>query len=746
MEAYLDRQLPPEARARDLCARMTLEEKAGQVHQQLYGFNTVMREGDQLVLAEDFQAETRRLGGLGFLYGLFRADPWSGRTRQNGLYGQNAVRAYNLVQHYTIEHSRFGIPLVVTAEYSHGHQALDAYLLPVNLAVGCTFDPELYRKAASRCARQERSFGIRLSNASLLDILRDPRWGRSEECFGEDPCLSSRMAEALVQGMAAEGVGVVAKHFCAQGETTGGKNASPARIGERELREIHLPAAEAAVKAGAMGVMAAYNEIDGLPCHANEWLLKDVLRGEFGFEGFVMADGCAVDRLDAMTGSSLRSATLAMNSGVDVGMWDRAFSQVDEAVRQGLIPMERLDEAVRRVLIFKFASGLFDDPYLPEDAEPLVLTPEEAPESLQLARESAVLLKNEGCALPLSPGVCRRIALIGPQANDLYAQMGDYTPPLNRAACSTLADGLATCLPDAELLVTDGEDFDLAVSYAAQADAVILALGGSSSRFTRVVFDANGEAREADAAMDCGEGVDLSALRLSGAQEALFSAVRGIAGRLITVLICGRPYAIADIAAQTDALMVCFYPGPYGGQAIAEVLTGMTPPSGRLSASLPCSAAELPVFYNPKRSDRVRTYVDARSHAGALYAFGQGIGYHQPVYSDVRLLQEPGQAPAVSFTVRNPSEAPCAAVPLLFLTGLSGDITRRELELKAFTRIPLTPGETRTATLRLKPDDLAIWNRRMQRVIPDGPVRLTLKDGFECVWEAVCAGSAEAMA
>ena len=744
MEIYLDKTKSPRERAMDLCSRMTTAEKIGQTQQQLYGFRTVQKRDGQLIMDEDFLQETMRFGGLGFLYGLFRADPWSGRNFENGLRGRDAIRAYNLVQQYTLEHSRFHIPLAVAAEYSHGHQALDGYMLPVNLAVGCTFDPGLLEKAAAVCAAQERTLGIRLSYASVLDVLRDPRWGRSEECYGEDPYLSSRMAEALIHGMGKAGVSVVAKHLCAQGETTGGKNASPARIGERELREIHLPPVEAAAKAGAVSFMAAYNEIDGVPCHANPWLLRHVLREEYGFTGFVMADGCAIDRLDGMTGDNVSSGALAMRSGVDVGLWDCAFTQLDKAVARGEVSLERLDDAVVRILTFKFASGLFDDPLLPVDAMTGTISEEQAPESLRLAEESIVLLKNDRALLPLDAQKKGALALIGPRAHDLYGQMGDYTPPMQPENGCTLLEGIEKIFSAWHVQTDDGSDPVRAAALAAKADVTVLALGGSSSRFTQVTFDQNGEAVERFADMDCGEGVDCGNLRLPGHQDILFRTVRGQAQRLVTVIIGGRPYAIPEIAEETDALLLSFYPGPWGGYALAKILAGQCPPSGRLAASLPYNAGELPVYYNKKRTDRVRRYVEAKDHREALYAFGEGMGYAEADYGKFHLENLMTSCPRpddqiaarIHFSMCNPASVPVAAVPMLFITDLEADVTRRGLELKGFTRYLLAAGESCQGVLNLTGEDLAVWNAEMRKEVQPGHVHVTLKDGFRILWEA----------
>jgi beta-glucosidase len=437
---YKDASRPAKERALDLLGRLTLREKVGQLNQRLYGFNACLRREEDVKLSDEFKQEVELWGGLGSLYGLYRADPWSGKDYENGLFGETAIKAYNLMQEYVIAHSRFGIPVLLSSECPHGHQALDGYLLPVNLAMGATFHPALVEAAYHICGRQMKEMGVDLALISMLDVLRDPRWGRSEECFGEDPYLASVMAAAVVRAVQTEGVGVVAKHFAAQGETTGGVNASAARIGERELREIHLPAAKASVEEKAVGIMAAYNEIDGIPCHANDWLLKKVLREEMGFDGIVMADGFAVDRLNMLTGDTASSGAAALMSGVDISLWDNGFTLLEEAISRGMAEEKRLDEAVLRVLTLKFERGLFEHPYLAEEKRKFDFS--SCPENRRLAEESVILLKNDSRLLPLSEDRISSIAVIGPNALDIYSQMGDYTPPLRPGTGSSVAEGI----------------------------------------------------------------------------------------------------------------------------------------------------------------------------------------------------------------------------------------------------------------------------------------------------------------
>ena len=458
MEAYQNAALSPEERAKDLLGKMTLQEKVGQLNQRLYGFRIYERQGEEFTLTEEFKEEVERMGGLGVLYGLYRADPWADKDEKTGIVLELSAKAYNIVQKYVIDHSRLGIPMMMSTECPHGHQALGGGLLPVNLAAGATFDPELLSEGYKACGKQLKSGHVDLALMSALDMARDPRWGRSEECYSEDPCLAASMAKAAVTGMQSTGVGSVAKHFCAQGETTGGVNASAARIGERELREIHFPSAKACCEAGVEGIMAAYNEIDGVYCHRNAWLLRDVLRGEMGFDGIVMADGLAVDFLKNTEGDTLHAGVAARKAGVDVSLWDEAFSRLGEAVEQGLLDESEIDESVLKVLKLKFEKGLFEHPYMEEN----MLTPEEAgiPEvSLSLARESAVLLKNEESVLPLAKKY-KKVAVIGYHAADRYCMLGDYTPPVPESECVTVLQGMKQEAPEGvEVSYAMGSEF-----------------------------------------------------------------------------------------------------------------------------------------------------------------------------------------------------------------------------------------------------------------------------------------------
>lgn len=727
MDKYKDRSLSPKERAIDLTKRLTLREKVGQLNQRLYGFKCYERKENSIEIAKCFKDEVGKWGGLGTLYGLFRADPWADKDYSSGLSGEIAIKTYNEMQKYVIENSRFGIPMLMSSECPHGHQALDGYLLPVNLAVGATYNPELAESGFEVVGKQLREMGVDFALTSMLDVLRDPRWGRSEECYSEDPFLSAGFAAAVTKGLRKTGIEVVSKHFCAQGETTGGVNASAARIGERELREIHFPPMKSAVEAGTTGIMAAYNEIDGVPCHANEWLLNDVLRKEFGFDGIIMADGVAVDRLDVLTyGDLAENAALALNAGVQISLWDESFSKLEEAVERGLVSEEKLNEAVAKVLEVKFERGLFENPYIEEKALSNYNDETKYPQSLEIARQSAVLLENDGI-LPLDNNKEINIAVIGPNADEIYRQLGDYTPPLRDGFGTTVLKGICDEFTCAKVNYSVGcnicdEDTSLiseAKALAEKSDVVILALGGSSSRFSGAKFDTNGAAVLGDKLqMDCGEGVDSSRLELPGVQNELAEAVFSVGKPVVSVIISGRPHAIPEIAEKSNALLWSFYPGPWGGKAIAEILSGKIDPSGCLPVSIPRSTGQLPVYYNAHDSYEKMHYRDCEG--SPLYPFGYGLNYTSfkakvNQNTDKLTVDEinNGKSLALKCEIENTGNADGFAVLQLYIHGHSGSIVRRCKELKSFKKIWLKVGEKKEVTLELGKESLSVWNRRM---------------------------------
>ncbi|GAA4041861.1 glycoside hydrolase family 3 N-terminal domain-containing protein [Streptomyces shaanxiensis] len=709
---YLDPAAPVDARVRDLLSRMTLRERVGQLNQRMYGWNAYRRTPDGgFELTDALYAETERFEGLGALYGLQRADAWSGVDHGNGPGAEDAAALADLVQRHVVGRSRLGIPALFVEEVPHGLMALDGAVLPVNLAVGATWNPELYERAAAHAAAELRARGGHVALVSALDIARDPRWGRTEECFGEDPYLAARLTEAVVRGMqgepggapaglfAADKAPVVLKHFAGQGATVGGRNSAESELGLRELHEIHLPAARAGIRAGAAAVMAAYNEADGMPCSGNRALLTELLRESWGFEGLVMADGLAVDRLARITGDKVSAGALALNSGVDLSLWDEGFTHLEEAVERGLVAEEVLDAAVARVLRLKFRLGLFDR--RGTQAPPLPPLPARGRElSTAVARAAVTLLRNDG-TLPI-PATVSRIAVLGPQSATVAHQSGDYTAPQHPGTGTSVLDALRTLAPPGVDLrhapgcaLTGGDLSGIpeAVAAAAASDLAVLVLGGSSARTPDTEFDANGAARTAVSHMTCGEGADLAGLELGRAQYALLDAVAATGTPTAVVLIQGRPHVVPDTA---GALLTAWYPGPWGGEAIAEVLLGLTEPVGRLPVSVPRSAAQLPVYYNHKDTE-YGGYVDGS--AEPLYSFGHGLSYASFEYGPPRLSGH-----TVEADITNAGRRHGRCVAQLYLRRLRTPVWPRTLELCGFRAVDLAPGETRTVTFPLGAD------------------------------------------
>ncbi|MDN0197335.1 glycoside hydrolase family 3 N-terminal domain-containing protein [Streptomyces sp. S.PNR 29] len=679
---------------------MTLREKAGQLNQRMYGWDAYRRTPDGgFEPTEALYAETERFAGLGALYGLLRADAWSGVDHTGGPGAEDSAALTDLVQRHVTERSRLGIPVLFVEEVPHGHMALDGTVLPVNLAVGATFDPGLYERAAAHAAAELRARGGHVALVSALDIARDPRWGRTEECFGEDPYLAARLTEALVRGMqgepaelfAADKAPVVLKHFAGQGATVGGRNSAESELGWRELHEIHLPAARAGIRAGAAAVMAAYNEVDGMPCSGNRALLTELLRERWGFEGLVMADGLAVDRLARITGDKVSAGALALNAGVDLSLWDEGFTHLAEAVERGLVSEQALDAAVARVLRLKFRLGLFDRPGTTPPA------PAGGRElSTALARAAVTLLRNDGGTLPVRSGVSR-IAVLGPQSATTAHQSGDYTAPQRPGTGSSVLDALRRLArPGVDIrhapgCVLTGDDLSgipEAVAEAAASDLAVVVLGGSSARTPDTGFAANGAALTAVSEMTCGEGVDLAGLRLGAAQYALLDAVVATGTPTAVVLIQGRPHVVPDTAA---AVLTAWYPGPWGGEAIAEVLLGLAEPAGRLPVSVPRSAAQLPVYYNHKDTE-YGGYVD--ESAEPLYSFGHGLSYTRFEFGPPRVSGH-----GIEVDVTNSGDRHGRTVVQVYLRRLVTPVWPRTLELCAFEGVALAPGERRTVTL-----------------------------------------------
>jgi beta-glucosidase len=726
---YRRADVPVAERVRDLIARMTLTEKVGQVNQRLYGWRAWRRDGSGFAVTEELLAEARRFG-IGALYGLQRADAWSGQGWASGVTAAEGAELAAEVQRAIVAESRLGIPALFVEEVPHGHQALDGTVLPVALAVASTWDPDLYEEASRAVAAEVRARGVHVALVSTLDVLRDPRWGRAEETFGEDPYLAAAFTTAAVRGLQGSGAGepipadrvaVVLKHAAGQGATVGGRNWAATELGWRELAEIHLPPVRAAADAGAAGIMAAYSEVDGMPAAANRRLLTDVIRGNLGFAGLVMADGTALDRLVRLTGDPVSAAALALRAGTDLSLWDEVYPHLGTAVERGLLAEEELDRAVARVLELKFRLGLFD-------SDPPV-TPATDPDaarrlSAEMAARSVTVLRDDG-VLPLRG---RRIAVLGPHADTLVHALGDYTAPQRPGTGTTIAAALRAGVPEgvevktasgADIATGDESGISAAVALAGKADVVVLCLGGSSARDAETRFDVNGAAR-ADgprSQMTSGEGVDLAALRFGAGQYALLRAVVETGTPVVAVVVQGRPHVLDEVLSAAGACLCVFYPGPALGTAIADVLLGRREASGRLPVSLPRDAASLPVYYNHRDHDWAG-YVD--EPPGPLVPFGGGADLNPLVLSAPELSSSVSVAGAevtCRVAVRHDGPVRVSTVVQLYLRRVTATAWPRVRELRGFQRVSVPPGDTVSV-------ELPVGFAQLNTVDEDGGLRL----------------------
>lgn len=729
---YRDATLPVEARVSDLLSRMTLEEKVGQLRCTL-AWNYYDIRGSRVLPSETFVRDLAD-GGIGMLWATYRADPWTQKSLANGLTPQLAAKAGNALQRYVLEHTRLGIPLFLAEEAPHGHMAIGTTVFPTGLGLAATWSTATAEAMGRVTAREVRLQGAHISYGPVLDVSRDPRWSRVEESMGEDPVLTAEMGAAEVRGLGggrlAEPYSTIAtlKHFIAYGTTEGGQNGNPSVVGERDLLQNFLPPFRKAIDAGALSVMTSYNSLDGIPSTASDRLYSGILRGEWGFRGFVVSDLYSIDGIwetHHVARDLEEAATMALRAGVDEDLGGKAYARLTDAVREGAVSEQAVDSACARVLRLKFEMGLFEHPYVDVKAAAAVGCGEHAAVALKAARELVTLLKNDTHVLPLSKDI--RVAVIGPNADNVYNMLGDYTAPQPDGKVKTLLTGIRSKLPAAQVEYVKGcavrdtasSDIPAAVAAARRADVVVVAVGGSSARDFKTSYKATGAA-EADirslSDMDCGEGYDRATLSLLGRQQELLEALKATGKPLVVVYIEGRPLDKSWAAAHADALLTAYYPGQEGGQAIADVLFGDYNPAGRLPVSVPAGVGQLPVYYN-KRAPRPHNYVEMP--AAPLYAFGYGLSYTTFAYSALSIRPD-GGGYAVSFDVTNTGDRDGDEVAQLYIHDRVASVSQPLQQLKHFTRVHIAKGETRHVEFTLTRDDLSIIGRDMQRVTEPG--------------------------
>lgn len=705
-----------------LISQMTVREKLGQLTMVVSGMNTYDRIDGGFTFRPELKKQLEEYG-IGIISTLLRADPWSKRIYGTGVELEEREEFVNQFQKYAIENSRLGIPVLIDLEASHGMQALGSVVYPLNICSGCTFDTELYGKMMGLVAKELRLSGNHIGFNTVIDVSRDPRFGRTEESFGEDPLLTSRMAVGAVKGFEREGTSICAKHFIAHGGAAGGHMSGESSMGVREMREIHLAPARAAIEAGADLVMVAYNSIDGVPCITDKRLLTDILRDELGFKGVVMSDGGGmyVAKEVARGHEDYMAAALSLSAGVDVSLGDNSgvFLKLEEALEKGVICEKQLDDAVRRVLMLKVKRGLFDDPYLkPGRVAAFVKGGECQRTAYDVAAEGMVLLKNHNNILPLRSS--QKIALIGPQADSIYHLLGDYTSPRKAGEMTTLHEEMEKRF--AEVTVAEGykleggkEGFDKVLEVARDADVTVLLMGGSSVRnFNTIYNDAGTVIGGGDIFMDCGEGCDVASLDLPGSQVELLEELKALGKPVVAVLIQGRPYSIPEVSEKADAILAAWYPGQMGAKAVTDMLLGDIQPSGRLCISIPRGTEYLPAAYNSYNSS-TRPYTDGLS--GILYPFGYGLSYMPRRYSSLKIEGDystediaNGKCFKVSVCVENLGDKPIDETVCMYISASEQPVIRRKKELADFKRVKLQPGEKLTAELYLGKNALAYYD------------------------------------
>ena len=686
----------------NLLSQMTLTEKIGQLCCPI-GFNLYDDESYKTLI------DSLPVGGF---WAVFRADPWSKKTLKTGPGPNKSRKIYNEMQHYAVENTRLGIPIYFAEECPHGLMAVGASVYPTGLGLAATWDEELLYEVGDAIGAEAAGRGAQFAYGPVLDIARDPRWSRVEETFGEDPYLSGTLGGAVIRGMQNH-LAATAKHFAAYGIPEGGHNGAAAQTGPNYLMSDYLSGFEIAVKNGAKSIMTSYNAIDGVPCTSNSWLLKDVLREQWGFKGVVFSDLGSIWALHSThrtAASQLEATAQAINAGVDIDLGGSNYGKyLKEAVEQGLVPIENVDDAVRRVLRFKYEIGLFDDPYLDVETFP------ETSLQLRTARESVVLLKNDGI-LPLANGKDARpcvstIAVIGPNADNMYNQLGDYTAPQDPDMIVTVLEGIRD-RADANTKIiyakgcsirdTNDADFESAVKAAKSADVTILVVGGSSARDFKTSYESTGAAVVNDhiSDMDCGEGYDRVSLELSGLQEDLIKEIAKLHKPLIIIYIEGRPLLKNTANEVANALLTAFYPGARGGGAIADIIFGNQNPAGRLPISQPRNTGQIPIYYSqPKPHD----YVECESTP--LFCFGHGLSYTKFEYNNL-IINKLDDKIEVSCDVNNIGDYDGDEVVQLYLRDEYATITPAEKLLKGFKRVFIQKNDTQQVTFIIPTENL----------------------------------------
>jgi len=689
----------------DLLAKMTLEEKIGQMNQVSGGYQ--------------FSGEIAK-GNVGSILNI--VDPVE----------------INAVQRVAVEESRLGIPLLVSRDVIHGFRTI----FPIPIGLAATFDPALVEQGARVAAVEATASGVRWTFSPMLDIARDPRWGRIAEGSGEDPYLDTQMGVAMVKGYQGEdftdptSMAACIKHFVGYGAAEGGRDYNTTMISERALRNTYFPAFKACVEAGALTLMTSFNDVDGLPSTGNEWLLRDILREEWGFDGMVVTDWNSSGEMVAHGfAEDLKHATeLSINSGVDMDMMSFGYVQYVKAlVDEGKIKAETIDNAVRNILKLKFRLGLFENPYVDESlARQVAYAPEHLAAAKQSAVESAILLQNNNDVLPLKSA--KRILVTGPMADAPYDQLGTWAFDGEEAYTVT---PLTALRKDYEVV------YEPALAYSRDASTAGIPAAVAAARSVDAVVAFVGEE-----AILSGEAHSLSQINLQGAQSELIKALKATGKPIVVVVIAGRNLTIERDLENCDAMLYSFHPGTMGGEALADLITGRAVPSGKSPVTFLRDAGQAPFYYNHPMTGRPNSgtetllndiplkagqtslgctsyYLD--TGYGPLFPFGYGLSYTKFEYANIAIDKAEyaeGDTIVVEYDLTNTGNYDATEVAQLYVRDLVGSVVRPVKELKRFERVELKAGETKHCRFELPVAELAFWNRDMEYVVEPGNFQL----------------------
>lgn len=744
LPAYKNPRLSVTARVRDLLSRMTLEEKAAQMMCVWQQKETKLVDKKGNFDFKKAKAAFREGHGLGQVGRPSDAGAHPG-TPADGRNARQMAELTNAIQEFFVEHSRLGIPVIFHEECLHGHAAKDGTSFPQPIGLGATFNTALVTRLYAMAAEETRVRGTHQALTPVVDVARDPRWGRVEETFGEDPFLNAQLGIAAVRGFQGDAsfkdkkrVIATLKHFAAHGQPESGQNCAPVNVSGRVLRETFFyPFKEALHRGGAISVMAAYNEIDGVPSHASRWLLRDVLRKEWGFKGFVVSDYYGILELNHRQSThghhvakdKLEACALAVEAGVNIELPEPdCYRHLVELVQKKVIKESWLNELVAPMLYWKFQMGLFDDPYVdPDEAERVVGCEANRELALEAARESITLLKNDGQLAPLELKALKTIAVIGPNADrvllggysgvpkhnvtvlaGIRARAGDRVKVLYSEGCKITREGGSWQRDDVypSDAAEDRKQIAAACRVAKKADVVVLCLGGNEQT-----------SRESWNLRHMG---DRTHLDLIGRQQELVNALLDTGKPVVVFLFNGAPLSINEIARQAPVVFECWYLGQECGHAVADVLFGDFNPGGKLPISIPRSAGHLPAYYNFKPSARRGYLFDEVS---PLYSFGFGLSYTTFRFGNPRLAQKrirPGESTCVRVKVKNTGSRAGIETVQLYIRDRVSSVTRPVKELKGFAKVSLKAGESKVVEIPITPQSLAFYDIRLKYTVEPG--------------------------